>query len=82
MDTNNGKNAIRFHSEPTIPVPVLNLVEFKQGEVGEPVHIKTPAAAVSATWLGTVSNGKELAKAMRLMEAMHQEDAKRIRKEK
>jgi hypothetical protein len=31
------------------------------------VEITTPAGTIRATWLGTVSNGKELAEAMRLM---------------
>ncbi len=59
--------------EPKLPVPILPLVEFEQGEVGEKVFVMTPTVAVDATWLGTVSNGRELAEAMRLMEAMHQE---------
>ena len=66
--SDNGKDVAQ-----TMPVPVLELVEFEQGEVGEMVIIDTPTAAVGATWLGTVSNGKELAEAMRLMEAMHQD---------
>jgi len=45
----------------------LGLVELEAGEVGEPVVMETPAGSVRATWLGTVSNGKELAEAMRLM---------------
>ena len=49
------------------PIPELELEEFVEGEVGEPVEIETPAGNIRATWLGTVSNGKELAEAMRLM---------------
>jgi hypothetical protein len=52
------------------PIPELELVEFVEGEVGEPVEIETPAGTIRATWLGTVSNGKELAEAMRLMQAI------------
>ena len=48
-------------------IPQLELVEIQEGEVGEPVHIETPQGCLTATWLGTVSNGKELAEAMRLM---------------
>ena len=49
------------------PIPELELVELVEGEVGEPVEIEMPAGTIRATWLGTVSNGKELAEAMRLM---------------
>jgi hypothetical protein len=48
-------------------------VEFAEGEVGEPVEIETPAGTIRATWLGTVTNGKELAEAMRLMWAIASE---------
>jgi len=51
----------------------LDLVDIERGEVGEPVHIQTPAGTVKATWLGSVSNGKELARAMRLMIGIHSE---------
>jgi len=49
------------------PIPELELEEFVEGEVGEPVEIETPVGMLRATWLGTVSNGKDLAEAMRLM---------------
>ena len=57
------------------PIPELELeqVEIVKGEVGEPVHIETPQACFTATWLGSVSNGKELAEAMRLMCAIDAE---------
>jgi hypothetical protein len=45
----------------------LELREIERGEVGEEVTIETPAGTLKATWLGRVSNGKELARAMRLM---------------
>ena len=51
----------------TNPVPEFELVEMEEGEIGEPVVIETPSGEKKATWLGTVSNGKELAEAMRLM---------------
>jgi molybdopterin-binding protein len=49
------------------PITELDLVEIVEGEVGEPVEIETPTGTVTATWLGTVSNGKELSAAMKLM---------------
>jgi hypothetical protein len=52
------------------PIPELELVEFVEGEVGEPVEIETSVGTIRATWLGTVSNGKELAEAMHLMQAI------------
>ena len=55
------------------PIPILELVEFEEGEVGEPVEIETPAGTIRATWLGTVSNGKELAEVMRLMQDIARE---------
>ena len=51
----------------------LQLLDLEKGEVGEPVVIETPAGEIKATWLGTVSNGKELAEAMRLMAAITDE---------
>ena len=57
----------------TKPIPVLNLVEIAKGEVGETIHVETPQGCFNATWLGTVSNGKELAEAMRLMADIERE---------
>lgn len=51
----------------------LEVISFEEGEVGETVRILTPVGTVRARWLGTVSNGRELAEAMRLMAAMEDE---------
>jgi hypothetical protein len=53
--------------------PSIELVQVEAGEVGELVHIDTPSGCFNATWLGTVSNGKELAEAMQLMIAIADE---------
>jgi hypothetical protein len=50
-----------------LPVPELPMEEIEAPEVGDDVLIDTPLVAMRATWLGKVSNGKELAEAMRLM---------------
>ena len=55
------------------PVPELQLASIEEGEVGEPVEIETAGGMLRATWLGTVSNGKELANAMRLMAEIAEE---------
>ena len=55
------------------PTREFERVEIVKGEVGEPVHIETPQGCFTATWLGTVSNGKELAEAMRLVCAIASE---------
>ena len=54
----------------TKPIPEFELVEIEAGEVGEPVENETQAGTIRATWLGSVSDGKELAEAMRLMIAL------------
>jgi hypothetical protein len=58
-----GKESARMSN----PILELDLEELTKGEVGEPVDIETPMGKIRATWLGTVSNGKELAVAMKLM---------------
>ena len=47
----------------------VNLISIRTPEVGEQVviHVNPYAHNVHATWLGTVSDGKSLAAAMRLM---------------
>ena len=55
------------------PIPEFELVEIEKGEVGELVVIETPQGCFTATWLGSVSNGKELAEAIRLMAAIDAE---------
>ena len=55
------------------PRPEPELVEIEEGEVGEPVVIETPAGEIKATWLGSVSNNRELAEAVRLMAAIDAE---------
>ena len=49
----------------------LQLAELVEPEVGEPVGIELPGGmTVRGTWLGRVSNGRELAEVMRLMWAI------------
>ena len=51
-------------------VPIFQVECTCLPEVGDPVEIELPDGAVTATWLGTVSSGKDLARAMRLMWAI------------
>lgn len=53
----------------------LVIEEIEEPEIGEEIEISTPGGEFSATWLGSVSNGKELAAAMRLAAAICEERA-------
>ena len=65
MSRKNGRNTAQI----SIPgVPVLASQNTILPEVGEPLHIHlTDGRALTATYLGVVSDGKSLARAMRLM---------------
>ena len=50
------------------PLLEAQLVDFEDGEIGEPVEIETPVGKIQATWLGTVgADGWDLTKACKLM---------------
>ena len=54
------------NGKPTVEV-------YVPAKVGDEARIETPAGTVKAVWLGTVSDGKELAAAMRRMAQISQE---------
>jgi hypothetical protein len=60
---------------PNVPIFVFGLGEVELPDVGDQVDVELPIGevAVRCTWLGTVSNGKELGRACKLMTAIADE---------